>query len=78
MNSTDQDTPIIDGVDGIPVRPNIRVERNSKPAPVEGLDEDECADASEMERCAIRGHWPWWLLRLPGGAEKPGEPWFPD
>lgn len=45
---------------------------------VEGLDDEELADPFELERCVIRGHWPWWLLRLPSRKRSPGEPWFPD
>lgn len=64
-------------VDGIPVHPSFARKVDDWGC-IEGLDEDELADVFELERCAIRGHWPWWLFKLRGGVKSPGEPWFPD
>ncbi|MCZ7581794.1 MAG: hypothetical protein M5U21_13425 [Fimbriimonadaceae bacterium] len=64
-------------VDGLPVHPCL-VRKVDDWGFVEGLDEDELADPFELERCAIRGYWPWWMFKLKGGVKSPGEPWFPD
>lgn len=65
-----------DGVDGLPVRPGLVLKVDDWGG-VAGLSDEELADPFELERCVIRGYWPWWLVRL-CGRQGPGEPWFPE
>lgn len=63
-------------VDDLPVRAGL-VLRVDDWGRVEGLDDEELADPFELERCAVRSYWPWWMFKLRGGAKSPGEPWLP-
>ncbi|GIK52157.1 MAG: hypothetical protein BroJett014_11300 [Planctomycetota bacterium] len=62
-------------VDDLPVRAGL-VLRADDWGRVDGLDDEELADPFELERCAVRSYWPWWMFKLRGGARSPGEPWF--
>jgi hypothetical protein len=63
-------------VDGLPVRPGLVLKVDDWGS-VEGLEDEELADLFELERCAVRDYWPWWLVKL-CGRQGPGEPWFPN
>lgn len=64
-------------VEDLPVRAGLVLKVDDWGSVV-GLDDGELADPFELERCAIRGYWPWWMFKLKGGVKSPGEPWFPD